>query len=771
MAMSSERACGAGIHSKDSRSDKSRSKLVRRAGTLGLALTLASCAAIPATAVITQDAFADETALAAQAAYTNTFTFSDSAVVASEDAGYKIEGTSLTINAPGTYLITGSCSEGSITVKKGTTGVTLVLQDLNLSCSETAPLAINKNNGDTTIQVEGTVTLTDKEDAANETSTDETVADAFEGAAIKVKNGSNLTICGSGTLNADGTACKNAIKGGEAVAITVDGSLTVNAKAASNGISSDGSVTISSGTVNVNAGNDGIESCPDEGDTSSAGIVNITGGTVNVTASDDGIKADPDATSSAASSGGTTNITGGTITVNAADGGIKAYNDLNIGTKGSSSGPTVNVQQATEGIEAATVNFYSGSGSIVASDDGVNAANKDISENENAELFNLNIYGGTWTVNSQGDGLDSNGNISISGGSTIVYGPTSGGNGVFDVADNGGSFSVTGGSLLGLGTSDMAVTPTSGTYVVFGGSAMGGGMGGFPGGQPGGMNGGMRPMSENGESTATDDAELSAQAFGGSNLNISAGQTVSVKDSSGNTLASTTAAKNAQWVLYASGDLESGQTYTLSSNNSQLASASATSGANANTNPSAYPGSNTAPGSNVNNGSVPNAGAPSGNPSESSASWEKDKSSSQQVDTSNVSAQDMFRLYNPNSGEHFYTSDYNERQTLIEAGWNYEGIGWNAPSASNTPVYRFYNPNAGEHHYTTDSSEGDALIAAGWTYEGIGWYSDDAKTVPLYRDYNPNQFSNNHNYTTDESEHNYLVSIGWNDEGYAWYGI
>ena len=132
---------------------------------------------------------------------------------------------------------------------------------------------------------------------------------------------------------------------------------------------------------------------------------------------------------------------------------------------------------------------------------------------------------------------------------------------------------------------------------------------------------------------------------------------------------------------------------------------------------------------------------------------------------------EMYRLYNPNSGEHFYTGNAGERDMLVGVGWSYEGIGWTAPTSSSTPVYRLYNANGGEHHYTMSDVERDMLVGVGWTDEGIGWYSDDAKTVPLYRDYNPNAFANNHNYTTSAAEHEMLMSVGWRPEGYAWYGI
>lgn len=133
--------------------------------------------------------------------------------------------------------------------------------------------------------------------------------------------------------------------------------------------------------------------------------------------------------------------------------------------------------------------------------------------------------------------------------------------------------------------------------------------------------------------------------------------------------------------------------------------------------------------------------------------------------------QEMYRLYNPNSGEHFYTADADEKGNLVRVGWRYEGIGWIAPNKSSTPVYRLYNPNAGDHHYTLDASEKDMLVKKGWRYEGIGWYSDDAKRVPLYRQYNPNAQAGAHNFTTSLEENNHLVSVGWRAEGIGWYAI
>ncbi|MDE5757593.1 MAG: hypothetical protein K2H85_03160, partial [Allobaculum sp.] len=155
-----------------------------------------------------------------------------------------------------------------------------------------------------------------------------------------------------------------------------------------------------------------------------------------------------------------------------------------------------------------------------------------------------------------------------------------------------------------------------------------------------------------------------------------------------------------------------------------------------------------------------------------------------------VQADLMNRLYNPNSGEHFYTKDLNEKDTLVKLGWQAEGIGWVAPQ-ENYPtspveageaVFRLYNANAGDHHYTKDSKEKDVLVRAGWSYEGVGWYSAKERkagvvpavpySIEVYREYNPNaKEAGAHNYTTSENENDTLVALGWLDEGIGWWAL
>ena len=141
------------------------------------------------------------------------------------------------------------------------------------------------------------------------------------------------------------------------------------------------------------------------------------------------------------------------------------------------------------------------------------------------------------------------------------------------------------------------------------------------------------------------------------------------------------------------------------------------------------------------------------------------------------------RLYNPNSGEHFYTSDVEEKDALVKLGWHDEGTGWVSPKESKKPVYRLYNPNAGDHHYTTSSSERDILVSVGWKNEGTGWYSyvnpneyvvntKNIESVDVVREYNPNaKAAGAHNYTINRAENDFLVSVGWLDEGVAWQSL
>lgn len=124
----------------------------------------------------------------------------------------------------------------------------------------------------------------------------------------------------------------------------------------------------------------------------------------------------------------------------------------------------------------------------------------------------------------------------------------------------------------------------------------------------------------------------------------------------------------------------------------------------------------------------------------------------------------VYRLYNPNAGQHFFTISAGEIDKLIDSGWGYEGVGWIAPK-SGAGVCRLYNPNSGEHFFTTSVSEKDSLVKAGWKFEGIEFYSGGSKEVR--RMYSGNE----HFFTTSKPEMDNLKANGWKDEGVAFYAI
>lgn len=131
----------------------------------------------------------------------------------------------------------------------------------------------------------------------------------------------------------------------------------------------------------------------------------------------------------------------------------------------------------------------------------------------------------------------------------------------------------------------------------------------------------------------------------------------------------------------------------------------------------------------------------------------------------------LYRAYNPNSGEHFYTGSKAEFDYIVNLGWIDEGTAWQT-AETGTPVYRLYNPNSGEHFYTMNEKEYNSVAKEGWAKEGIAFYSDTNEGAPIYRSFNPNaRGAGSHLYTASEAEQDYVHSKGWIDEGIAFYGV
>lgn len=566
-------------------------------------------------------------ACAASADYTTVnatlVTLTDSAATAKgKYTGYEIDGTDVSITAAGTYVFSGDCDNGSITVKKGVTGVTIVLNGLTLTNDDSAAITLNKTAEASLIAAAGTTnTVADTEGSSD------------ENAAIKVKSGAALAIGGKGTLTVDGNA-KNGIKGAADAVITVaEGKLNINA--ADDGLSCDDELNITGGTLSITAGGDAVKASPDTGDTenpdtTSLGNVTISGGTLTLNATEDGIQADGDLTISGGTfhvktngghttaltddsasckgfkAGGALTVTGGTLTVDSADDalhastdvtisggtltlatgddGVHADNGLVIGTKGASSTstPRINITASYEGLEGTTVNVYSGDIDVVASDDGVNAASSTLGER--SDKYAINIAGGDLYIDAGSDGLDSNNDISMTGGKVEVYGADA----MMDAAiDYDGTFTLSGGTLFGAG-----MEPSAGTqaYIAVGETSPSGGMGGGPNGQgggqgmtpPGDTNGttdGNRPTPPGDTNGSTDGNRPTPPSFSGSNMNggqqggapanrksalgIKEGSVITVQDSSGKTLCTATVLGSMSSVIFSSADIREGETYTV----------------------------------------------------------------------------------------------------------------------------------------------------------------------------------------------------------------
>lgn len=249
-------------------------------------------------------------ACAASTSYTTSnatlIRFTDAAAKASgKYTGYEIDGTDVSITAAGTYVFSGDCDNGSITVKKGVTGVTIVLNGLTLTNDDSAAITLNKTAEASLIAAAGTTNTVADTEGSND-----------ENAAVKVKSGAALAIGGTGTLTVDGNA-KNGIKGAADAVITV-AEVKLNINAANDGLSCDDELNITGGTLNITAGGDAVKASPDTDDTenpdtTSLGNVTISGGTL-------GERSDKYAIS----------IAGGDLYIDAGSDGLDSNNDINI---------------------------------------------------------------------------------------------------------------------------------------------------------------------------------------------------------------------------------------------------------------------------------------------------------------------------------------------------------------------------------------------------------------------------------------------------------
>ena len=407
-------------------------------------------------------------------------------------SGAVADGGVVTIEAGGTYVLRGTLSEGRVIVNAPKAEVVLVLDGASITCSYGSPLYIYKSS-ETTVYLEAgtTNTLTD--------GSVYTYADSYSSAEDEEPNAclyskSDLILAGTGTLVVNANA-NNGITSKDTLKIT---SATVQVTAKNHGINGKDYLILKEATINVASGGDALRSTNDK-DTTLGYIVSVDSA-LTLVAGEDGIQAETSLTIEGGSchitagggyrgnvstdvsakglkagttlgvasgtfvldcaddtihAGGNIVISGGTFSLATGDDGIHSDENVTI------SGGEITVTQSYEGIEGASIDITGGTIRVASSDDGLNAAGGNDSSGffgrpggfSTSSDYYIRISGGVIYVNAAGDGIDSNGNLYVTGGTVYVEGPTDNGNGALDYD---GTAYITGGTVVALGSSGMA---------------------------------------------------------------------------------------------------------------------------------------------------------------------------------------------------------------------------------------------------------------------------------------------------------------------------
>jgi hypothetical protein len=375
--------------------------------------TSSSTTSTSTSAVVATDATTVETGdTAYDEADATAITLSGSSGESESDAVAVADGT-VTISAAGTYVLSGDLTGQVVVDSAGDGVVRLVLDDATITSETTA--AINVVDAESVVVVLADGSSNELVDAATY---DDTSEDAPTGTLYST---ADLTIGGTGSLTVTGSS-NNGIVGKDGLVITGG---TIDVTSVDDGILGKDYLVLTDGTVTVDAAGDAFKS--DNTEDAGAGFVLVEGGELAVTSQDDGIK----------------------------------------GTQVLISGGTVEVAESTEALEGSLIIVDGGDIELHSADDGVNAASSDDGTTTDGrpggemaadDSVRLVVNGGTLEVWASGDGLDSNGSATITGGDITVWGPTADGNGALDV---NGSFEVSGGTLLATGSAGMLVAPST----------------------------------------------------------------------------------------------------------------------------------------------------------------------------------------------------------------------------------------------------------------------------------------------------------------------
>ncbi len=420
-----------------------------------------------------------------------------------------ISENTVTIKKEGTYILSGTLTDGMVIVEaEDTDKIQLVLDDVTISNLRSAALYVRSaDKVFVTTKAESENTL---QNGGTYSAIDENTIDAA------VFSKSDLTFNGEGTLNITADAGHGIVSKDDLVFTCGNYQIT----SAEHGISGKDSVRIANGVYTIVSGKDGIHA--ENTEDASLGFVYLQNGTFDITSQQDGISASAwlemedgnytiltgagsagvqnqdmseqnpaekqltenteentvsikgiksenqmilkggsytiDAEDDAIHSNGDLAITGGTYQLSSGDDGIHGDAGVTI------SGGSVEIEQSYEGVEGLSIDISGGEISILALDDGLNAAGGNDSSGfeefgpgedqfASTEGAYICISGGMLEIDASGDGVDSNGDITVSGGETYLSGPVNNGNGSLDYS---GSAAITGGVFAASGSSGMA---------------------------------------------------------------------------------------------------------------------------------------------------------------------------------------------------------------------------------------------------------------------------------------------------------------------------
>ena len=457
--------------------------------------------------------------------------------------GASFSDQTLTITQTGTYVLTGSGKNIKLVVEAADTDqVHLVFQNLTLE-GEGTLLQINKAQEVVISLAEGSQNALTESQASDDEKVKATIHSQVP-----------LTLNGTGNLTLTALT-KNALEVEDDLKV-LGGTYTV--KAANHGFKAEGALDIEAATLTIEAGKDGLHAEHDE--TTERANISLNPTQLSIAAIEDGVDAGNELTIK----GGTITVSqseeglearvirqlGGDVTIKSSDDGVNA--STGSSSKTSDANTTSNTADTSSSASQATTD--SATASIAASQatatpvatSQTDQVNKDKNapppsppagqappqggqppqngqgpggmppggQEESDPSLQIILEGGTLTIDAEGDGIDSNGTVTISGGSLVVNGSVQGGNGPLDAA---GDITITGGRVWALGTSDM--------------------LQGF--------------------------AQGSTQASITANIAGTAGQTLIILDANGKEVARQTASKDFQAVIMSSADLVDGQTYTI----------------------------------------------------------------------------------------------------------------------------------------------------------------------------------------------------------------